>query len=150
MTSSAACASASRLRSAGRLEIVRQLDVSGGAAVEVGRAVPRDHREPAAEGRRIAQGLEPVPGRQEHVLHQVVHVLPRHPRQQQPVHNPRVPIVQAAESALVALARLADQPGVFGRMARVEPCRSRACGRQDGRNAATSICSGGRSVGRRR
>ena len=44
----------------------------------VGREVPRDRREPATERARLAEARQPLHGVDEDVLHQIVHVGPRH------------------------------------------------------------------------
>ena len=83
-------------RGARRLEIVGKLHEVRGPPVEVGRAVARDHRDPSAEGRRVAQIVEPPPRRQEHVLDEVLDLVAADTGEQQSVDHAAVSLVQAA------------------------------------------------------
>ena len=69
------------------------------------RAVARNRREPAAKGRRVAQGAEPPEREQEDVLHQVVHLAARHASQQDAVYAAPVAAIKLAEGGAVAVAR---------------------------------------------
>ena len=84
--------------------------------MEVGRAVAGNHRQPAAERRRIAQAVEPVPGGKEDVLDQIVDVASRHPGQEQAVDDAGVAIVQARRT----------HPGPRARAAPTRPASSDA------------------------
>ncbi len=72
-----------RLRLAARAarESLVQLFGLARAAVEVGRAVARDHRDPRAEARSVAQGAELAEGDEENVLHEIADFVVRDARE---------------------------------------------------------------------
>jgi hypothetical protein len=94
---------------------------AGRPAVKICGAVPRDRRNPAAEGGGVTQMIEPAPRGQEHVLYQILDVAAADPREQQPVHHPDVSLVQACERDAVSGARPPNQGGILGGVFRAEP-----------------------------
>ena len=149
--SSAACASAWAGPASWAARSVRQLDVIGAAAVEVGGAVAGNHGNPAAERRRIAQSVQAIPGGEEDVLDQVVHV------------GARAPAPAAARGRRARSDRTAGRTHADRRRAPAPTSRpsSDACaasnlatpGRragQDGTQRATSICARRTLTGHRR
>jgi hypothetical protein len=104
-----------------RREIGRQLDGVSGVPMEIDGSIARNHRQPSAERRRLPEPGEPVPGRQKHVLDQVLDVNPRDPRQQQAMDHPCVALVQLAKRRLVASLRRRRQLPVVGRVGGSKP-----------------------------
>ena len=68
----------------------------------VRRAIACNRRDPAAKCRRLAQLADARERRDEHLLHQVVQVSPRHPSEQDRVHHAHVAGVQPRAGVLVA------------------------------------------------
>ena len=82
------------------------------APVEVGRAVARDHRHPGAEAPGVAQRAELAERDEENVLREVAHLVVRHARQKDAVHERRVHVVEARERLAVARAGRGHERGL--------------------------------------
>ena len=67
----------------------------------VGRPIPRDGRQPAAECVGVAERMQPLQRDHEHVLDEIVDVGPRSSGQQDAVHHSGKPGVQLAERGAI-------------------------------------------------
>ena len=77
------------------------------------RPVAGDHGEPGTERVDVPQRVKPPQRQNEHVLHQVVDLAARHPRQQDSVYHAGKELVEPSERGPVPLLRGADQGGVL-------------------------------------
>jgi len=76
--------------------------VSRAASQLVGRAIPRDGRQPAGECVGVAERMQPLQRDHEDVLDEVVDVGPRSSGQQDAVHHPGKPGIQLAECGAIS------------------------------------------------
>jgi hypothetical protein len=76
--------------------------------------MPRDHRQPASERPLFTQRAESLPRRDEHVLHEIVHLSVRDAREENAVHHSPVEEVQLLERPLVARPCRPDDLAVIG------------------------------------
>ena len=77
----------------------------------IGRAVPGDGRQPAAESGGLAEFAQALIGGHEHVLHHVVHLGARDAGQHDAVHHPRKALIELGKGVSVAGLGAPDQAG---------------------------------------
>src|SRR5438132_8327217 len=77
--------------------------------MEIHRSVSSDHRYPRSKRRSVAQCVQLSERVQENVLDQIVHLVTRHARQQNSMHQRSVHFIQAGETIALTIKHCFDQ-----------------------------------------